>query len=381
MKLILAPIIFLALALQVNTHQIATAISMSSVPLAQEKSNSRPMVFRFYQEHCGSGTVFYILAEGTITSETPKQFYQFSKKLLDSDNERPSFVFFNSPGGNLIAGLEMGKMIRRFGLNSLVGGQYKTIGKDCNSQVATVKSGICYSACAYAFLGGVGRRVMEDGAFGVHQFYGAQKNSEATAQVTMTLLGEYLNEMGVDRSLLNVASLTPSNEMESLTVKHAQGLNVDNSSPPLGDWKIDATSSGKIYAYAMQRQPFRNAQVTFLLLKEKNLYKGKILFKIKQMFRSPQELVEIFSGSRASSLNIDNQEFSLKVLSSWKAGKDGSFTTDFLLDTRILKTMSKAKTIYFDAWFPNSSRDVNPSVEFSVEGLQRSISALSRQSQ
>jgi hypothetical protein len=42
----------------------------------------------------------------------------------------------------------------------------------------------------------------------VHQFSGAQKDIEASAQVTMTLLAEYLNAMGVGRELLTVASLT-----------------------------------------------------------------------------------------------------------------------------------------------------------------------------
>lgn len=383
MKLILALIIYIALAFQISTNQQANASGISSVPLAQDKSHSRPMVFRFYIENCGNAPPLYILAEGTITSETPKQFYQFVKKLHDS-GQAFNVVFFNSPGGNLVAGLEMGKMIRQLGLDTLVGGQYKAIAKNREEQITVVNSGVCYSACAYAFLGGVGRSVMKDGAFGVHQFYGEQKNSEAAAQVTMTLLGEYLNEMGIDQGLLNVASLTPSSEIESLSVKQAQGLNVDNSSPPLRKWQIDTTSSGKIYAYTIQRQPLRNSQVTFLLFKENNLYKGIILYKIKQIFRSPQELVEIFSNSSYSSyfkLIIDDQEFLQEVLSPWKLGKDGAFATEFLLDTITLKAMSNAKSIRFESMFAGAARDVDPSVKFSVEGLQPSIAALSRQAQ
>src|SRR6266498_4586744 len=294
-------LICLALILQIGVQQRTNALekqdgsvfansvrskdahtSYHSISSVQTGNVSKPMTFRFYQENWGSGTIFYILAEGTITSETPKQFYQFARKLLDSDDERPDFVFFNSLGGSLAAGLEMGKMIRRLGLNTLVGGKYKAIGKALHSQVTTVNNGVCYSACAYAFLGGVGRRVTESGTFGVHQFYGAQKDSAASAQVTMTLLAEYLNVMGVGRELLTVASLTPSKQMGVLTVRQAQELNVDNSSPPLSEWTIDATSSGKIYAYAIQKQPLRNATTTFFLMNENSLYKGKILYRIKQ---------------------------------------------------------------------------------------------------
>jgi len=293
MRPILLPLICLAFIVQIGVqqqtnalekqHGIAFANSVRSkdthtsyrgISSGQTENLSKPIIFRFYQENWGSGTPFYILAEGTITSETPKQFYQFARKLLDSDDERPNFVFFNSPGGSLAAGLEMGKVIRRLGLNTLVGGKYKAIGKALNSQVTTVNNGVCYSACAYTFLGGVGRRVMESDTFGVHQFYGAQKDIEASAQVTMTLLAEYLNAMGVGRELLTVASLTPSKKIGVLTVKQAQELNVDNSSPPRSEWKLDAVSSGRIYAYTTQRQPLRNATTTFFLMKE-NMYLTK----------------------------------------------------------------------------------------------------------
>jgi hypothetical protein len=269
MRPILLPLICLGFILHINVQQQTHALekqpgmaSVNSVSLkdaptsyrgissVQSGNISKPMVFRFYQENWGSGTIFYILAEGTITSETPRQFYQFARKLLDSDNERPNFVFFNSPGGSLAAGLEMGKMIRQLGLNTLVGKKYYAIGKKLHSQVTTVYNGACYSACAYAFLGGVGRRVTESGTFGVHQFSGAQKDIEASAQVTMTLLAEYLNAMGVGRELLTVASLTPSKNIQVLTVKQAQELNIDNSNPPLSEWKIDAASSGKVSGFS-----------------------------------------------------------------------------------------------------------------------------------
>jgi hypothetical protein len=259
--------------------------------------------------------------------------------------------------------------------------KYYAIGKKLHSQVTTVYNGACYSACAYAFLGGVGRRVTESGTFGVHQFSGAQKDIEASAQVTMTLLAEYLNAMGVGRELLTVASLTPSKNIQVLTVKQAQELNIDNSNPPLSEWKIDAASSGKVYAYTIQKQPFRNATTTFILMKENDVYRGRISYNIKQMFRSPEELVGVFSSNGMLSLKIDGQEFPLKTMDAWKAGKDGAFVIDFLLDKSVINAMTKSREMYFESWFANAYRDVNPSVEFSIEGLQRAIAALARQAQ
>ncbi len=59
-------------------------------------------------------------------------------------------VGFNSPGGNIAKALELGRLIRAFGLD--------TVQK---------KRAECASACALAFMGGV-RRIAEAGAIGVH---------------------------------------------------------------------------------------------------------------------------------------------------------------------------------------------------------------------
>jgi len=81
------------------------------------------------------------------------------------------------------------------------------------------------------------------------------------------------------------------------------------------------------------------------------------------------------------SLKINSQEFPLKTMGGWKGEQDGVFVIDFLLDTKIVSAMTKSQEIYFEAWFAHANRDVDPSVEFSTEGLQRAIAALSRQAQ
>jgi len=55
----------------------------------------------------------------------------------------------------------------------------------------------CFSACAYAFMGGSDRRVLKDGALGVHQFYG--RSGE---------IDEGSSQAVVSRHLLDVASVT-----------------------------------------------------------------------------------------------------------------------------------------------------------------------------
>jgi len=116
-------------------------------------------------------------------------------------------------------------------------------------------------------------------------------------------------------------------------------------------------------------------------MNENSLYKGKILYKIKQMFRLSEELTSIFGHADNTSLKINGHEFPLKTIGGWKAEQDGVFVIDFLLDTKIINAMTKSQEMYFEAWFGHANRDVDPSVEFSTEGLQRAIAALSRQAQ
>jgi hypothetical protein len=146
----------------------------------------------------------YIVAQGDITSETPAEFGRLSATPgMD--------LYFDSPGGNLIAGLELGRLIRRAGLNT---------------RVAPSGAG-CYSACVYAFAGGVVRTYDGHGELGVHQFHGGL--SERSVQTTLALLSGYLDEMGVDHRLLEVASLVPPEEVQAIPVKAAQEWGLANS--------------------------------------------------------------------------------------------------------------------------------------------------------
>lgn len=83
----------------------------------------------------------------------------------------------------------------------------------------------CFSACAYAFMGGSDRRVLKDGALGVHQFYGRSGEiDEGSSQAVVAPIGLYLDEMGISRHLLDVASVTPGSHVTRLTIDEARKL-------------------------------------------------------------------------------------------------------------------------------------------------------------
>ena len=63
----------------------------------------------------------------------------------------PRFVTFQSPGGNVLKAIELGRLIRQSALDTL-----------------QIRSLECESACAFAFMGGV-KRFADPGAIGMHR--------------------------------------------------------------------------------------------------------------------------------------------------------------------------------------------------------------------
>ena len=131
-------------------------------------------------------TCTWIVAEGEIVQDTPAKFNLFLRNLKVNDTI-PSDIHLNSQGGNLLAGIKLGELIRKNKMNTWVA---KTVGEfyDNTDHIgyAYAKNeaprAMCASACAYAFLGGVVRYALSShyensiavrgpGILGVHQFY------------------------------------------------------------------------------------------------------------------------------------------------------------------------------------------------------------------
>ena len=143
-------------------------------------------------------------------------FADFAKK-----NQPDTPIEFTSPGGNLLAALKLGELIRNAGYDTSLGE-------------------VCASACAYAIMGGVKRYLAQKtvdldsdydnrfiGASGtklrIHQFYRSDALTEpqkkafsaidkSTDQMLMGILLEYTLRMGIDTRLVSTASGIPPPE-------------------------------------------------------------------------------------------------------------------------------------------------------------------------
>lgn len=362
-----------------------TLMAQKSRPAATAAKSSKQMSFSLHHEDSGSSSQFFLLAEGVITAETPRRFESFMRTVRDGN----PVVYFNSPGGNLLAGIELGLMIRRRGLDTYVGGEYVSFVFKNNKEVyrTIVEESACFSACAYAFLGGTSRRIASDKAFGVHQFYSKQDGGESRAQISLTVLANYLDEMGVDRKVLDIASLTAPNRIQLVSIAASRQLNIDNTNPPKGEWSIRTDDSGKLYAILTQKQPSKNGVITLILEFYRGVYLMTMTHHIRQKFRSRKELVDIFQGDHNQPRFCAESEgeaycgmrFEFVGFTNWRQSNDGGFTRVFRMSYATMLQISRAKNIDFYSGFANAYSDVDPSFTFSTKNLRGVLIALSNQ--
>lgn len=150
-------------------------------------------------QHTETGIKFVVVEGAFALSDELMQFRDLVFR------ERPSFVGFDSPGGNVAKAVELGRLIRSFGLATF-----------------QVRKAECASACSLAFLGGTAR-FAEPGSIGVHKSSFSDTRGmpvddavSAVQQTTAEIIG-YMSEMGVDPGLLQLSLSYDSNDIRYLS--------------------------------------------------------------------------------------------------------------------------------------------------------------------
>ncbi len=164
-----------------------------------------PMTFKDGGNVADRGRVIY--ATGQIVADTATKFDAF----LKSAGVQPgALVMLHSPGGTLVVGMQMGESIRNNSLRTAVG-QLQASNQSGGTLVALLTaeptSGVCASACSFAFLGEVHRTVSKGSLYGVHAADLETKTLAGTdllflGQQLAALMSAYLEEMGIDPGLL-----------------------------------------------------------------------------------------------------------------------------------------------------------------------------------
>lgn len=155
-----------------------------------------------------------IYIDGTIQAGATERLDALLSTSIGEDTRR---VVLNSRGGDLAEGLNLGRYFRSRDLQVSIGRLIVHPGSLLLDN--SWKSGVCLSACAYAFLGGGSRVTNGPGKLGFHMASlqgGADLIGTAGLLVGQVYAGNivaYLIEMGVDPQIFVHASRTVPSEM------------------------------------------------------------------------------------------------------------------------------------------------------------------------
>jgi hypothetical protein len=153
----------------------------TSLPPIEKVEFAKAMTFsvlRLSNAQCNPLCAQWIAADGEITDQTPAKL----ERLLANPGYRKLPILISSPGGRVYAAMKMGRLIRKYGMNTAVA---QSAGLGCSLTETCVTLGIkdevihigyvisnvgfCNSACPLMLLGGVVRIGGSDIYIGLHQ--------------------------------------------------------------------------------------------------------------------------------------------------------------------------------------------------------------------
>lgn len=345
---------------------------------AQAKDYASKMQFSLFQPCKGSASFCgpRVLASGVFDEGATDRLAALVGQLGYS----PTIVF-DSPGGSLVAGVQMGEYIRAKGLDTAMETAYTQEEAEAPETVLSADP-ICFSACAYAFMGGVSRSIAEGSRIGVHQFRGNQTgNVEATAQATVAWLSQYMKRMGVDRDILDVAGLTESGGMLEVSLAEAQAYNLDNMRPPLAAWELKATDGGDLILGVRQQKAGADARTLIAMVSsaDPSILRMVVGFDNVSEARQTGD-TEAYRYANDAELCSDNLCAPLEVVAPWKQGADSlELTVTYAVRTSQLRELlADGGELRFSSGFAKSAA-IDPSVTLGNAGLSSGLNALSRQ--
>ena len=217
---------------------------------------------------CGPGCQEWIVADGTIDAGADGRL----RTLLNKLHGRKLPVYFHSPGGLVVAGLAIGRLLRTRGLTAGVGwtipqgcdpkqaretacDKLKRSGRDLTAELDTQRT-MCNSACVYALVGAAVRDVGAGIKLGVHSssisFSLRRADSEghvtqvpakvapevlrAAMQAGYERIAVYLREMGIGAGLLAAAREVRNDQLHYLTRDELVAFGIDRRERIEGAW-------------------------------------------------------------------------------------------------------------------------------------------------
>jgi hypothetical protein len=325
-------------------------------------AESQPMTFELVGSGGNCAGCEWIRADGDITPETPESFQQM--------NTYPGLVVaLNSNGGDLAAGLELGRMFRERGVATSV---------ELSVHIPSAPAGIhdlvregarCESACAYAFLGGQSRYLDDGALIGFHQFSDPETLAFAEREISglellvatsqdqyvTGLIVEYLIEMGIDIRLYALAAAVgPTDPIRHLTSEEASELRVENSRDVLGEWEVLPFGNG-LYAEARTN---RTERVVRLFCDGSGTHYLNVVVG-KSIAVSADRLRQTYAdfANNQIGLSVDGESMAIPVVQVSELQPTGDVVVSLALSPEQAARIARARQILYDYdhYFPPSA--------------------------
>jgi hypothetical protein len=251
-----------------------------------------------------------IYGEGIIQPDTAKIFAAFAH--TNRQKLPPSVtVSLDSPGGSLFGGMQLGREIRRLGFDTDL-----------------LPDQTCASACALAFLGGVLRTLEGDAKYGVHQFSSSKASiGDGPTQVTVVAIASYIEQMGSNRQLLDLASLVAPQDIYWLNEQERYALRVDNSIALHSDWALDAMQDGTPFVSVLIKYPGDRMEGRIRLVKENNTPVLHIRLFAPEHKRDRLQNLAVVLLYNSIDILLDNQSRFRSTKHSWLTSRNEILTS------------------------------------------------------
>lgn len=187
-----------------------------------------------------------VIAVGEITRDTPAAFLAFLQE--EHYGEAYETLVLHSGGGDVFAGMALGRILRDAGWDTRIGDGRKTI-----TDYEPPGPGRCRGACIFALAGGVNRRAFEQDEIIVQTLdFGEAGADVAQVQQVNARLLSYLVDMGVDPRVLFLPGEEATDIRLSFDQASAAGF---VSEYGFGDWFLEPHAKGLVAASRRKGEP------------------------------------------------------------------------------------------------------------------------------
>lgn len=263
----------------------------------------KPMEFIDVNPCIGTSTYCspFVMAQGTITKETPDKLDELMKKNPFSK------IGFDSPGGDFEGAIEVGMILAENGIEVVVqNSPYE------NEEVKNSKNPLdttltelsdlpqCKKECGYAFLGGVLRNIEENAEFSITPLK-AIKDLKSS-KYTKTELNEIFSSFKISEELMEI--LETERKERSFTISEITKLGIENYSKKEFNWIYMKKGNVSSALKSIQLSEGRGRLV--IAIKKDTARKPNEQMILEIMFKPLFEDKEFISALEELSLSVDD---------------------------------------------------------------------------